>query len=158
MREQGASDEELRSTAERAEAFYLSTRAEPDLEQPQPHEALVPGGDPSERQAASAAFPVPNPQTAADGPSLVTPYGLTDPSVASATQSGPATAATDDTPPYPPTFAELAHLIATGAPVPGIRDIPDRLADDEPSESRAEPMKKPWERDIASVQVETENP
>lgn len=50
-------------------------------------------------------------------------------------------------------------MIATGAPVPGIRDIPDLLAEGEPSESTAQVPKKPWERygDIEPVQAMSES-
>ena len=42
-------------------------------------------------------------------------------------------------------FAHLASLIASGAPIPGIRDIPDKLAEGEPSVSKVGVKRKPWE-------------
>lgn len=42
-------------------------------------------------------------------------------------------------------FAHLASLIASGAPIPGIRDIPDKLAEGEPSVSTVGVKRKPWE-------------
>lgn len=124
--EQGAPEDEIRGIAQRAEAFYLSNHAEPDLEQPQPLSALAPP-----------------------------PKHPADPSSSSATTTAPSNSTTEeeeeDQPPYPPTFAELAHLIATGAPVPGIKDIPDQLAAEPPTESTAERKRKPWEnQDSAS--------
>ncbi|KWU43195.1 hypothetical protein RHOSPDRAFT_35200 [Rhodotorula sp. JG-1b] len=114
--DQGAPADEIRGIAQRAEAFYLSNHAEPDLEQPQPLSALAPP-----------------------------PKHPADPSASSATASSDSTTQEEDQPPYPPTFAELAHLIATGAPVPGIKDIPDQLAAEPPTESTAERKRKPWE-------------
>ncbi|GAA5987613.1 hypothetical protein JCM10908_007136 [Rhodotorula pacifica] len=114
--EQGASEEELRGIAQRAEAFYLSNHAEPDPEQPQPLSALAPPHPPPSSSSAPSTVP-----------------------------TSTSTATTDSQPPYPPTFAELAQLIATGAPVPGIKDIPDQLASEPASESRAERKRKPWE-------------
>lgn len=157
MREQGASDDELRAVAARAEAFFLSTwvacveraseriphqhmvsshlhlhsQAEPDLQQPQPHEALVP---------ASLAPSHPQQPASESDPSRAS---FTDATSPQSPSNAPSAA---DDPPYPPTFAELAQMIATGAPVPGIRDIPDLLAEGKPSESTAQVPKKPWER------------
>jgi len=58
----------------------------------------------------------------------------------------PASTAAD--PPYPPTFAELAALIASGEPIPGIRDIPDELAPEPASEPKAQARRKPWEDQV----------
>ena len=55
-----------------------------------------------------------------------------------------------------PSFEEIVELISSGKPVPGIRQIPDVLSSDLPSESTVkEPPKKPWERD--SVNQRSEN-
>ncbi|KAK4698760.1 hypothetical protein P7C70_g7508, partial [Phenoliferia sp. Uapishka_3] len=43
-------------------------------------------------------------------------------------------------------FAHLAALIASGAPIPGIKDIPDNIAEGEPSVSKIEVKRKPWEK------------
>lgn len=58
------------------------------------------------------------------------------------------TSTPSDAPPYPLSFATLASLIASGAPIPGIREIPNKLASEEPSISTIEvgKVKKPWER------------
>lgn len=52
-------------------------------------------------------------------------------------------------PPYPLSFSDLAKLIASGAPIPGIRDIPDRLVEGSENVSvtseRATGTLKPWE-------------
>ncbi|KAL8292930.1 hypothetical protein RQP46_000624 [Phenoliferia psychrophenolica] len=57
----------------------------------------------------------------------------------------PSPAASSAEPPYPMSFAHLASLIASGAPIPGIRDIPDKLAEGEPSVSQVSVKRKPWE-------------
>ncbi|GAA5907573.1 hypothetical protein JCM5296_007194 [Sporobolomyces johnsonii] len=109
-----ASPDEITQVTKRAEAFYLSSQAPEDAQEPAPLEALT----------------------------SVSPIHSHPPS------SSSAAAAPADDPPYPLTFAHLAHLIATGAPIPGIKDIPDRLAEGEPSESRrevVEGVRKPWE-------------
>lgn len=59
-----------------------------------------------------------------------------------------ASVSTDDAP-YPVTFDELAEMIATGASIPGIKDIPNKLNDAEASTSTiatAQRVQKPWER------------
>ena len=43
-------------------------------------------------------------------------------------------------------FDEIVELIATGKPVPGIRQIPDQLSTDPPSTSSSPTPKKPWEK------------
>ncbi|GAA5859442.1 hypothetical protein JCM1840_004619 [Sporobolomyces johnsonii] len=116
-----ASPDEITQVTKRAEAFYLSSQAPEDAQEPAPLEALT-SVSPIHSHPPSASF--------------------------SAAETAAAAAAPADDPPYPLTFAHLAHLIATGAPIPGIKDIPDRLAEGEPSESRrevVEGVRKPWE-------------
>ncbi|KAI9105739.1 hypothetical protein DFS34DRAFT_26476 [Phlyctochytrium arcticum] len=71
-------------------------------------------------------------------------------------QSTPAvpleTASTTDTssssetqPRYPSSFQELCEMVARGEEVPGIKEIPDKLNEQKPSESKMAPKKKPWE-------------
>jgi hypothetical protein len=54
----------------------------------------------------------------------------------------------DDQPAYPRSFAQLAELIASGAPIPGIKHVPDKINDEPPSEPTLakEGRRKPWER------------
>ena len=59
-----------------------------------------------------------------------------------------------DDAPYPVTFDELAEMIATGASIPGIKDIPNKLNDAEASTSTiatAQKTQKPWERSSANT-------
>ncbi|ODQ53225.1 hypothetical protein SAICODRAFT_7382 [Saitoella complicata NRRL Y-17804] len=48
--------------------------------------------------------------------------------------------------PYPSKFAEIAELIRSGKEIPGIKQIPDRLTEEQPSESNQGARKKPWEQ------------
>lgn len=55
---------------------------------------------------------------------------------------------TDQSPPtYPPSFQELCALIAEGKPIPGIRHIPNELAQGTPAAPVLSPPKKPWEKE-----------
>ncbi|KAI8359039.1 hypothetical protein B0O80DRAFT_495671 [Mortierella sp. GBAus27b] len=59
------------------------------------------------------------------------------------------TAASD--PSYPKSFQEICELIATGQPIPGIRQIPNNLAEGTPSEPAMAPRLKPWEQKKAAT-------
>lgn len=55
-----------------------------------------------------------------------------------------------DEPAYPSSFAHVAQLIATGAPIPGIKHVPDKLNEEAPTEPQlagkvAGAGRKPWE-------------
>jgi hypothetical protein len=43
-------------------------------------------------------------------------------------------------------MAQLAEMIAKGETVPGIREIPNIINDQPPTESKLSPVKKPWEK------------
>ena len=47
--------------------------------------------------------------------------------------------------PFPISFAQIVELITTGQPIPGIRDVPDKVSEEEASESAKGNMVKPWE-------------
>ncbi|KAJ1668739.1 hypothetical protein EV178_000002 [Coemansia sp. RSA 1646] len=47
--------------------------------------------------------------------------------------------------PYSASFAEVVDMIVKGKEIPGIRDIPDKLNDQKPSESTSKAPPKPWE-------------
>ncbi|KAF9584315.1 hypothetical protein BGW38_006889 [Lunasporangiospora selenospora] len=53
-------------------------------------------------------------------------------------------------PSYPASFQEICELIASGKPIPGIRQIPNELAEGTPSLSAMNPRPKPWEKTAAS--------
>ena len=59
-------------------------------------------------------------------------------------QPAPQAPATEGTP-YPLSFGELAQLIASGGEIPGIKQIPDKLAEGTATASQLEQPKKPWE-------------
>ncbi|KAI5800223.1 hypothetical protein DFH27DRAFT_73355 [Peziza echinospora] len=50
-----------------------------------------------------------------------------------------------DKTPYPTSFAHIVELIMTGQPIPGIREIPNKISEQKPSESVKSQRKKPWE-------------
>jgi hypothetical protein len=50
--------------------------------------------------------------------------------------------------PYPPTFAEIVALITSGAPIPGIKEIPDTLLTEQATKPVASKRRKPWEVDV----------
>ncbi|KAF9975107.1 hypothetical protein BGZ73_001368 [Actinomortierella ambigua] len=62
-------------------------------------------------------------------------------------------AAPSSEPTYPKSFQEICELIASGQPIPGIRQIPNSLADGTPSETKMTPRLKPWEKkaDVAQA-------
>ncbi|KAK3670880.1 hypothetical protein LTR78_009158 [Recurvomyces mirabilis] len=49
--------------------------------------------------------------------------------------------------PKPATFADICDMIAEGKPIPGIKDIPDRILEGQASDASAQRRKKPWEKD-----------
>ncbi|GAA6016276.1 hypothetical protein JCM11491_006800 [Sporobolomyces phaffii] len=129
----GATREEIQAVTDRAESFYLSSQA---ADTPSRVET-----DPAQGEASSV------PSESDSSPPLPP---LPPPPPLAATTTATATAADD--PPYPLSFAHLAHLISTGAPIPGIKHVPDKLAEQVPSESTATIQRKPWER--ANVEAE----
>lgn len=54
-------------------------------------------------------------------------------------------ATTNDEPPYSSNYQNLAELILSGKPVPGIKEIPPVVLTDQGSEPLAAQRKKPWE-------------
>ncbi|KAF9201802.1 hypothetical protein CPC16_003701 [Podila verticillata] len=59
----------------------------------------------------------------------------------------------DANPSYPKSFQEICELIASGKPIPGIRQIPNNLAEGTPSAPKLAPKPKPWERAQAQSQT-----
>lgn len=49
-------------------------------------------------------------------------------------------------PQYPASFAEIVHLITTGQPIPGIREIPDTVLTGHATQSQKSQRRKPWEK------------
>ncbi|OAQ34507.1 hypothetical protein K457DRAFT_14346 [Linnemannia elongata AG-77] len=80
-------------------------------------------------------------------PSSTTAAPIVDETVAEESQSSTATAAD---PTYPKSFQEICELIASGKPIPGIRQIPNNLAEGTPSEAKLAPKLKPWEKKKAA--------
>ncbi|KAF9097555.1 hypothetical protein BGX23_008458 [Mortierella sp. AD031] len=74
-------------------------------------------------------------------------------SQSSSTTATAATPAAD--PSYPKSFQEICELIASGKPIPGIRQIPNNLAEGTPSEAKLAPKLKPWEKKKTPATQET---
>lgn len=55
----------------------------------------------------------------------------------------------EDNPPYPTSFAEVVALITTGAPIPGIKEIPPTVLSEQATKPVASKRRKPWEKDEA---------
>lgn len=53
-------------------------------------------------------------------------------------------------PSYPSSFEEIMHLIQTGQPIPGIKEIPDTVLSGQGTEATRNRRRKPWEKDEAS--------
>ena len=51
----------------------------------------------------------------------------------------------EDKPKYPKSFYEICEMIAKGLPVPGIRQIPNKINEGTPSKPSMKPRPKPWE-------------
>lgn len=55
-----------------------------------------------------------------------------------------------DSAPYPVSFEEIAEMIANGTPIPGIKEIPTVINEQQPSEAKIARVegagKKPWEK------------
>ncbi|KAF9343445.1 hypothetical protein BGX34_006764 [Mortierella sp. NVP85] len=73
-----------------------------------------------------------------------------EPSSSANTETTPSSTPSSD-PTYPKSFQEICELIAAGKPIPGIRQIPDNLAEGTPSESKLAPKLKPWEQKKAAA-------
>lgn len=50
--------------------------------------------------------------------------------------------------PYPHTFAEIVALITSGAPIPGIVDIPPTVLADQATKPATAKRRKPWETEL----------
>jgi hypothetical protein len=58
------------------------------------------------------------------------------------------------TAPYPPTFAEIVALIQSGAPIPGIIDVPNIVLYGQGSKPTARLRRKPWEMHKTEEEVQ----
>ncbi|KAF8426688.1 hypothetical protein EV426DRAFT_445895 [Tirmania nivea] len=92
--------------------------------------------DPSNPKTLQITSQDPPPTPSAFYPGSPPPTPMT-PSVL--TPAGP------DKAPYPTSFAHIVELITTGQPIPGIREIPNKISEEKPSESVQNKRKKPWE-------------
>ncbi|KAG0377655.1 hypothetical protein BGX24_005688 [Mortierella sp. AD032] len=74
------------------------------------------------------------------------PISTTSEPIEEESQSSSNDAAPASDPSYPKSFQEICELIASGKPIPGIRQIPNNLAEGTPSEAKLAPKLKPWEK------------
>ncbi|KAK4050860.1 hypothetical protein OIV83_003282 [Microbotryomycetes sp. JL201] len=137
MIKQGATEQEVQGVVERAQAFFLAQQQPPLARSDVAQTDTI--RDTSQAHASTSSSTL-DPAT-----------GSSD--VSQATDSAPPSesplpAATKDDAPYPVSFQQLAALIASGAPIPGIKDIPDKLAEGAPSQSQidVQRVRKPWEQ------------
>lgn len=134
MREQGATQAELDNVIQRARHFYQTRR-----NQSAPSSSVAEDGGhrlPEGHSAGSESRQEPPPP-----PSLL---------ASDTSRVVPGTPAGQEEPPYPVSFDEIAELVASGKPIPGIREIPDKINEQAPSEPTIAKMagagRKPWER------------
>ncbi|KAM0790867.1 hypothetical protein ACM66B_004708 [Microbotryomycetes sp. NB124-2] len=134
---QGASQQDVQGIVERAQSFFLAQQ-----QQQEQLSTLDVKVNQTPVQASSSNVDV---QEQPDGAPL---QASTLSNSASSTATPAAPSPSKDDAPYPVSFQQLAALIASGAPIPGIKDIPDKLAEGSPSQSQIDVQKvrKPWEQ------------
>lgn len=71
------------------------------------------------------------------------------------TQTSTGDSQVESTPQYPQTFASLVQLIQSGAPIPGIKEIPPTVLTGQATVPTASKRRKPWE--TAGADSEKEN-
>ncbi|KAF8468294.1 hypothetical protein BDZ91DRAFT_793167 [Kalaharituber pfeilii] len=140
---------------------YLSKKSRPSQFPESPvARALKPGFDSAEHRTPppinpntlqiSSTDPPPTPSATIPGPPPPTPLtpGIsTSPSSHDkAPYPTPTSPSSNNAAPYPTSFAHIVELITTGQPIPGIREIPNKLSEEKPSESVQTRRKKPWEQ------------
>lgn len=54
--------------------------------------------------------------------------------------------------PYPPTFSDIIALITSGAPIPGIKEIPPTVLKEQATTAVANKRRKPWESENAPLE------
>jgi len=133
MRESGASQEELDLITARARQFYASRQ-------------------PSNNTTSSQQT---QPQTADNQVDISTQEVNSVVSQASQASTNPfdtsmPTSLASDNAPYPVTLEQIAEMIANGTLIPGIREIPKKINEEQPTEAKVAKMqgagKKPWEK------------
>jgi hypothetical protein len=93
------------------------------------------------KQASQPSQPPPHKLFPASSTYEIPPAEVTTPE---ATEAGP-----DGEPeaPYPQTFSQIVALITSGAPIPGIKEIPSTVLADKATIPQATKRRKPWEKD-----------
>jgi hypothetical protein len=114
--------------------------------------------------AEKSSASISNKETEAQGSSMIDV--LTQPSSSGSAQpANPIPQEAQDANPqddddHPPrlSYAQLVELIQTGAPIPGIKDIPDTVLAGQGTEAVAAKRRKPWEKDETSEKTDTSAP
>ncbi|KAM3078063.1 hypothetical protein ACMFMF_004476 [Clarireedia jacksonii] len=128
----------VRELTLRAQCFYISRKKNTTIDFDAYKAYLENRGGtqsketPSSITGSSESTPSPNDASSHTGSDLPSASNLNDPKNA----------------PYPQSFADIVALITSGAPIPGIRDIPDTLLTDQASKPVASKRRKPWEKDV----------
>ncbi|KAF9550160.1 hypothetical protein EC957_001646 [Mortierella hygrophila] len=138
---QNKSAQEQKDAVEKAKYFYYSRFVQSfDYNQYQAWRQLKAATsiDQDESQGSSA-------------PSSTPAAPIVDETIAEESQSS----STAADPTYPKSFQEICELIASGKPIPGIRQIPNNLAEGTPSEAKLAPKLKPWEKKKAGSAEES---
>lgn len=95
--------------------------------------------------SASASTSSNHPTHESDLPPVSSTTSIADPGNSTAPQP---TQTNNNQAPYPPTFAQIIELITSGAPIPGIIDVPDIVRPELASVSKLPKRRKPWEKDV----------
>lgn len=54
--------------------------------------------------------------------------------------------------PYPISFSQIVQLITSGAPIPGIKEVPDTVLEGQASLPTRVKRRKPWEKDVSATE------
>ncbi|KFY34943.1 hypothetical protein V494_06344 [Pseudogymnoascus sp. VKM F-4513 (FW-928)] len=120
------SPSQLRDLTIRARTFYYARKTNQKIDF-DAYKAHLASRSPDE-------FPAPKPSDAGESSSS-TPLP----------QAGGDAANADPNPTFPTSFADIVALINSGAPIPGIMDIPPTVLTDKATQPAASRRKKPWE-------------
>ncbi|KFY22665.1 hypothetical protein V493_06418 [Pseudogymnoascus sp. VKM F-4281 (FW-2241)] len=118
------SPSQLRDLTIRARTFYYARKTNQTIDF-DAYKAHLASRSPDE-------FPAPKPSDAGESTPL-------------AQAGGAANADADPNPSFPTSFADIVALIQSGAPIPGIMDIPPTVLADKATKPAASRRKKPWE-------------
>ncbi|KFY58789.1 hypothetical protein V496_05954 [Pseudogymnoascus sp. VKM F-4515 (FW-2607)] len=120
------SPSQLRDLTIRARTFYYARKTSQKIDF-DAYKAHLASRSPDE-------LPAPKPTDAGESPAPLPQQG-----------GSAANADADPNPSFPTSFADIVALINSGAPIPGIMDIPPTVLADKATQPAASRRKKPWE-------------